>query len=265
MSVNIDKDLCCGDSLCVNVCPVNCLTMEDGKAKNSNAARFICISCGQCVAVCPKAAININVNQPGEMGEIIPSKLDITKEQFATLAKTRRSTRNYIDKDVSTETLEEALNIVRFAPTAKNEQQTEWVIINSKEKIREFSGVIIDYMRTVPSLKRMVQFFDAGGDPIFRNAPSLVFAHCPTESVQHYGSNDCIIATTYLELFLPCVGLGACWAGFAMTISKLYPPVNEFLQLPKENTMYAGLMLGYPAIKYQKIPPRKNLRLQIIK
>lgn len=264
MSININTDLCCGDTLCVQVCPAHCLIMEDKKAKKAPSARFTCISCGQCIAVCPKNAISIHINYPDETGEPFPLKTNINKDDFTMLAKSRRSIRNYTNKDVSLEIIEEALNIARFAPTAKNGQHTEWILINNKEKVRELAGIIIDYMRTVPSLKRMVQNFDSGGDPIFRFAPSLVFAHCPTEIGENYGAMDCSIATTYLELFLSSANLGACWAGFAMSISKLYPPVNEFLQLPKEHTMYAGLMIGYPAIKYQKIPPRKNLRFKII-
>ena len=264
MSININTDLCCGDSLCVKVCPANCLSVTDGKVKNSNAARFTCIACGQCIAVCPKDALSLDIDKVSEIGEKISSKMDITKEQFEILAKTRRSIRNYKDKEVSLETMKEALELACFAPTAKNGQNTEWIFINNKEKIRELAGIIIDYMRTVPSLKRMVQHFDAGGDPIFRNAPCLVFSHCPTEVGNHYGEIDCTIATTYLELFLPCLELGACWAGFAMSISKLYPPVNEFLNIPKEHSIYTGLMIGYPSTKYKKIPPRKHLRLQII-
>ena len=265
MPITINTDLCCGDSLCVNVCPTSCLAMENGKAKNLKVARFACISCAQCIAVCSKDAISIDINNDNEIGEKIPSELNITKEQFITLAKTRRSIRSYKDKDIPLELIEEALNMARFAPTAKNGQHTEWIVINGKQKVREFSSVIIDFMRTVPSLKRMVQTFDEGGDPIFRHAPSLIFAHCPTQFGKEYGEIDCTIAITYLELLLPCIDLGACWAGFAMSISKLYPPVNEFLQLPPKNTVYAGLMIGYPASKYLKIPPRKNLSLKIIK
>lgn len=263
MSIDINADLCCGDSFCVQVCPTRCITMENQKAKKAKTARFTCLSCGQCIAVCPKDAIS-STTDSSEINEAVPPKFSIDKDDFATLVKTRRSIRNYKEKSVPIEVLEEALNVARFAPTAKNGQHTEWVIVNSTQKIRELAGIVIDYMRTVPSLKRIVQNFDEGGDPIFRNAPSLIFAHCPTEIGQNYGEIDCTIATTYLELFLPSLGLGSCWAGFAISISKIYPQVNEFLNLPKENTIYTGLMLGYPSIKYKKIPTRKKLSLQII-
>lgn len=48
-------DLCNSCGLCVPVCPVNAITMEQGKAKINP---FFCIGCGACVPVCPKEAID---------------------------------------------------------------------------------------------------------------------------------------------------------------------------------------------------------------
>ncbi|MDH5783743.1 MAG: hydrogenase iron-sulfur subunit [Candidatus Bathyarchaeota archaeon] len=48
-------DLCDGSGLCVPVCPVNAITMEEGKAKINP---FICIGCGACIPICPKEAID---------------------------------------------------------------------------------------------------------------------------------------------------------------------------------------------------------------
>ncbi len=48
-------DLCNGCSVCVPVCPVNAISMVDGKATIS---AFQCNGCGACVPVCPKEAID---------------------------------------------------------------------------------------------------------------------------------------------------------------------------------------------------------------
>lgn len=49
------EDLCDGSGLCVPVCPVNAITLEEGKAKINP---FICIGCGACIPVCPREAID---------------------------------------------------------------------------------------------------------------------------------------------------------------------------------------------------------------
>jgi heterodisulfide reductase subunit A len=48
-------DLCDGCGVCVEVCPVNAITMTAGKAKIDP---FLCISCGACIPICPREAID---------------------------------------------------------------------------------------------------------------------------------------------------------------------------------------------------------------
>jgi ferredoxin len=55
MAVKIDKEACIGCGACVDVCPVNALSMVDGKAECDDNA---CIDCGACIATCPVQAIS---------------------------------------------------------------------------------------------------------------------------------------------------------------------------------------------------------------
>ncbi|MGB9676474.1 MAG: 4Fe-4S binding protein [Candidatus Bathyarchaeales archaeon] len=48
-------DLCNGCQACVPICPVNAITMVEGKAKIDP---FQCIGCGACIPVCPQEAID---------------------------------------------------------------------------------------------------------------------------------------------------------------------------------------------------------------
>jgi len=55
MPAVIDKDTCTGCENCVEVCPVDAITMNDGKAEVDDS----CIDCGQCVDECPVDAIEM--------------------------------------------------------------------------------------------------------------------------------------------------------------------------------------------------------------
>jgi Fe-S-cluster-containing hydrogenase component 2 len=50
----VDKDVCVGCEACVSVCPVEAISMIDGKAEVDPEK---CIECGSCVPVCPVEAI----------------------------------------------------------------------------------------------------------------------------------------------------------------------------------------------------------------
>jgi ferredoxin len=50
----IDKDKCVGCEICVKECPVNAISMKEGKAEIDMEK---CIRCGKCHEVCPQEAI----------------------------------------------------------------------------------------------------------------------------------------------------------------------------------------------------------------
>lgn len=264
MSVTINETLCCGDKLCINICPCESIELnEDNKAMLTRKGSLTCISCGQCIAVCPKGAISLEIDGTDEKGVAIANSYP-QFDDIANMIKTRRSIRQYKDKLIPTEEIEKALDIVRFAPTSKNKQYVKWVVVNGKEKVRKLGDLVIDYMRQTPAAKRMVASHDNGGDPIFRGATCVIFAYCDKEIGERYGTVDCSIATTYLELLLPSMGIGACWAGFAIATAKEYPPINEFLGLKETDEVEAGLMIGYQKVKYRNIPPRNKADIKYV-
>lgn len=78
----IDKNKCIGCGICVKECPVNAITIEDGKAEIDMEK---CIRCGNCHEICPQQAvrhdsekipleINKNINKTKQLMENFNSK-----------------------------------------------------------------------------------------------------------------------------------------------------------------------------------------------
>ena len=55
MAVKIDSEKCTGCAACVEICPVNALKIENGKAVVSEE----CIDCGACISQCSVGAITL--------------------------------------------------------------------------------------------------------------------------------------------------------------------------------------------------------------
>lgn len=254
--IEIDASRCCGDALCVRVCPAACLRMRGDKAAPVPLSRNRCLGCGQCVAVCPQAAISLDSRNPDELPSVQPL---VTPEAFSMLARSRRSVRVFRREPVPHDVLLAALDTARYAPTGKNRQDVEWIAVEGEAKLHAFVGLVIDALRSLPGAERLVDAFDQGQDPILRGAPCVVFAHASAD--YDLSPADCALAVGYFELMLHSLGLGTCWAGYALGVARRSPEVRAFLGLPEGREAYGGVMVGYPALRYRRIPERKPARL----
>lgn len=56
-TVIVDKELCDGDAVCIDICPMNVYDLIDGQASPERADD--CIMCMACVNACPNQAITV--------------------------------------------------------------------------------------------------------------------------------------------------------------------------------------------------------------
>ncbi|OQA86539.1 MAG: Ferredoxin [Lentisphaerae bacterium ADurb.Bin242] len=56
MAAKVDSSKCVGCEACVGACPVEAISMKEGKASVDEGT---CIDCGACVAECPTEAITL--------------------------------------------------------------------------------------------------------------------------------------------------------------------------------------------------------------
>jgi nitroreductase len=117
-------------------------------------------------------------------------------------------------------------------------------------------------VKTHPSVAQMMNMdalifqWDQGIDRIARDAPQLVFAYA--SNAFGSGAADCHTALAYLELALPSLGLGSCWAGYINYAAGQWPPLAKMLNFPEQHSGHGALMVGFPKFKYARAPRRNT-------
>ncbi|HEY9160889.1 MAG TPA: nitroreductase family protein [Desulfomonilia bacterium] len=264
--IKIDEKTCNNDGICAAVCPAGLIDMKKGKFPESIAgADELCIKCGHCVASCPTASIT-HRHVPLEKCQAIKDDLKISFEQCGQFLMSRRSIRSYRDKPVARKDIQKLLDIAAYAPSGHNTRLNKWLVIDNRDELKRFSGIVIDWMRFMLEgmreiavsmhMDRAVERWEAGKDVILRKAPVVVVAY--DEAANPMAPSSCTIALAYLELAAHGMGLGACWAGYFNAAAMTFPPMKKALCLPESCQSFGSMMIGYPRFDYVRIPSRKK-------
>ena len=263
-SIQIDRDQCVRCGQCLLSCPNQLFTRKNHNENPVIApyATEVCIQCGHCVAGCPAGAIT--VDQWGhEACQTISRENTPRFEYIAKLVRTRRSVRHFENKLLKMATLESLLDIVRWAPSARNAQPIQWIVVHSHEKMVQLGNLVVKTLRKQEHFKRQVEAWDAGNDMILRGAPAMVIATTASDAI--FPEVDCAIAVEILDLCAAAMQLGSCWAGFFIRAAQADPAIQSWLGLKNNEKVHAALLLGYPNLEaYKRIPFRNELEIKWI-
>lgn len=155
--------------------------------------------------------------------------------EFTEVIKNRYSCKNFGDKKVEAEKLEEILEAGRVAPTAKNLQEQKIYVVQSKEGLKKIDNVT----------------------PCRYGASTCVVVAFDSKNVFTYpgekrnsGIEDATIVATHMTLAAANAGVDSCWINF-FDPEKL---ANE-LNLPENEEILMILDLGYAA---EGVKPLEN-------
>jgi nitroreductase len=144
----------------------------------------------------------------------------LERNEFLETIKDRRSVRSYLDKTISKEILEEIVDAGRLAPSARNVQAWDFVVVTEKETLGKIAEISM---------------------PFIREAGALILV-CGKPDHQRY-VEDCSAATENIILAAKSFGIGSCWVA---GVNKDYlPPIMEMLEIPKDRNIVALVSLGY--------------------
>ncbi len=248
-SVIINEKLCIGCGKCVKDCVSEKLSIVDGKAQY-NAEK--CILCGHCYAICPVNAVTLT--RYGEISEEKPTPFDvIDSDKLLAFMKSRRTIRRFTDEKVSEKDIAKIIEAGRYCPTGTNAQDFSFTVITDSladlekdavsvfRKAQKIGGKLSAYIRnsTIDD-----HFF-------FKGAPLVIV-------VNGKGKTSPCLASSYMELMAESLGLGVLYSGFFIATTKFSKRIAKKLSTPDGQDPVTCLVIGYPDVKYERIPPRNE-------
>ena len=287
---SIDQDKCIGCGACVDICPSETISMENGKAQITGTTS---LSCGHCMAICPSQAISVAVIDP-EQTQFdtfsIPQKWqspgEHSLESLVHLMASRRSCRHFKEAPVPRKTLKDLIKIGTLAPSGTNCQSWSFTCLSQRDQVHELGLQIKDFFERLNGkaeniilrkglkmvgIKALDQYYKEyytsvkqamedmtlrNKDRLFHGAPALILignkatATCPKE--------DVLLASQNILLGAHAMGLGTCLIGFAVEAMKADARIKDQWDIPKSEHIHAVIALGYPNEKYQTITGRKS-------
>lgn len=255
--VKINDSLCIGCGKCVKDCVSQRIKLENKKAFVTGE----CILCGHCVAVCPCNAVSIPDYDMDDVESYGKEDFSLSPDSLLHCIKFRRSIRDYIQKPVEQEKLDNILLAGRYTATAKNNQDCHFIFV--QKELDVLKKMVWDYIDSFTNQKskdiprEMLAYLsfsrrrrsDPADDYLFRNAPVVVF-------VTSDWPLDAGLAAQNMELMAVSQGLGMLYNGYLARIADSNEELKSWLGIPGK-TMKACMLLGYPNVTYARTAPRK--------
>ncbi len=176
---------------------------------------------------------------------------------FLDLLKKRRSIRDYEDKPIAIELVNEIIKQSCLAPSSANGQPWRFVIVNNKPMMATLSedskkNLLSDLEKNPQSpIKNYEGALRDPGFNVFYNAPCLVFMG-GSGKIRSL-SVDCALAAAYFMLSAAEKELGTCWVGLGSNIRD--PELLTSLGMTEEYQIVAPIIIGYPK-NIPEIPAR---------
>ena len=164
--------------------------------------------------------------------------------------KGRRSIRNYEDKPVAREVIEDIVATASYAPSWKNTQVTRYLVIDDKSKINEIA-------------EKFTTCFSYNGGTINKAAVLVAVTALKGRSgVEKDGSFTTKREASWLMFDAGCAVEAFCLAahekGLGTVIMGIFDDgLSDYLQIPEDRELVNLICLGYPA-EEPAAPKRKT-------
>ena len=275
--MKINYQICQNCRLCVQVCPSKILSVNENKQTYFKEERkHICLECGHCMAVCSTQAITVNSMTYEKDFEQIPEN-NINYPKFINFLKTRRSVREFKNKPVEKEKLQQIIEAISTAPFGAENDGISISIITEKSVIKKSLPLISKFYRDLkkwfknPMIRYIIKkkegietfntiknnlmpminlnHYDLSSyNAITRDAPAIIIFHSKPDAEEH--TEDAHICNTIAMLTAHSLGLGTTIIGLIGPAVNKFPKLKDLFKIPQENKVITSIIIGYPKYKY---------------
>ena len=273
----INTRICTKCGLCVRVCKSFTIIEDDGTPTVVPDNGLGCIGCGQCMMVCPKGAVTVTGRRIGAGDTFILPKKEkrATPDTLDALLLSRRSVREFADRNIEKKTIDRLLVISTSAPMGIPPSDVGVTVVHGFDRVQKCAGDILaifakwqkffnpvvmalmqPFMKKtdveafrdfiLPATKMMIDEQKRNIDLLFYGAPCVLLFH----QSPYADPVDGHIACTYAMIAAESLGLGTCMIGTVSFALDREKKLKEKWGIPAENKVALAMILGYPAIRY---------------
>ena len=281
-NIAIDPARCVHCNHCAGECPASVFAAGEKGTVPRVARAESCIGCGHCVALCLSGAIRHSDFPEGTVRRIDRDFLP-GPDALMELFRARRSARVFQDKPVPKELLEKIVEAARLAPTAHNDQGTQYTVVQDGAALEQIVTITAAFLgQTAKALRNpvkralfglldpngvksawgMVGSFESvaqaaleGNDMVLRGAPCVLFFHAdpaitkPDQSAQ--------LAVQNATLMCETLGLSSFYTGFVVAACGRGVRFPVLDGMPPGHRVYGGMAIGYSKYAFSQWPDRK--------
>ncbi|MDP4239346.1 MAG: nitroreductase family protein [Bacteroidota bacterium] len=239
-NIYLDIDKCTGCGLCVEVCENSGFTLVNQKVERSDKSIFGCVACGHCMMVCPADVIAIEGRSlaPVQLFELPDKSTVPTYQDLLAMLQRRRSIREFKEKPVEPEKINQILEAAQTAPMGIPPSDVHVLVLENKQMVRSFAVEFSNYLNGIRwmasnwFLRLMRPFWSKATNEMMQGFIKPTFDIYVNEmnkgnnwinydaplAMYFYGSPysdpaDPIVAATYAMLAGESLGLGTCMLG----------------------------------------------------
>ena len=261
--VGINYEECNNCNLCHTTCILFRRDQEQDKIVFNDPTDF-CNLCGQCIAICPQDAILYEgIGETYSYEDVDKPENIASYDTIYKFLRANRSIRRYRTKKVPNDILKKVFDAMLNAPTAENARTENFTVLSDKEQIKKLNDAVIEELMKQPELKAKYGLLfkllgKAFNSPVFFDAPHVVFVDSPFKDKAEFLNIGIII--TYGRLAAQALGLGTCWNGWTQIAMMSNAQIKAIANV--KGNIVGVFILGYPAVKFYRSPPRPPKKVE---